>query len=97
MIPVPLDDVPAEVRLGRYFRCVIRGDGGLANGWCDEVRFMRDEHGGWWAKVMRVDRTSTPDEVRVITRWFGLSVDSDFELALDAWLHDQVGNLDGES
>ena len=89
MIPVPLDHVPTEVRLGRY-----RPD---INGWCDEVRFMRDEHGGWWAKVMRVDRTSTPDEVRVITRWFGLSVDSDFELALDAWLHDQVGNLEGES
>ena len=90
MIPVPLDHVLTEVRLGRY-----RPD---INGWLNvEVRFMRDEHGGWWAKVMRVDRTSTPDEVRVITRWFGLSVDSDFELALDAWLHDQVGNLEGES
>jgi hypothetical protein len=89
MIRVPLEDVPTEVRRNRVSIAT--------KGWCDEVRFVRDEHGGWWAKVVRVDRTSTPEQVLVVTRWFGLSVDSDFELALDAWLHDQVGDLDGES
>jgi hypothetical protein len=88
MIRVPLDEVPDV------------GSAGWASPahWCDEVRFVRDEYGGWWAKVVRVDRSApSPHEWTARAAWFGLSEDSDFELALDAWLHDQVGNLEGES
>lgn len=87
MIRVPLDDVPEEVANGWA----------AAARWCDEVRFVRDELGGWWVKVVQVERSHpSPHEWTARAGWFALSVGSDFEMAIHDWLDDAIGNVDGD-